>query len=621
MTNLDLSKIKLIIWDLDDTFWKGTLSEGPVIPISENITLLHSLTDHGIVNSICSKNDYEQTLLKLKELNVNDLFVFKSIDWTPKGQRISKLIKDMGLRPVNCLFLDDNIVNLNEAKFYEKDLMIAEPSIIPDIEAYFANIPVNDSKHKRLKNYQILEQKQQAKAHASDNLEFLYDSDTRVEIKHDCLAHLDRIYELVNRTNQLNFTKLRSTKEEIEQICQDKSIQTGYVEVRDKFGEYGIVGFYAVQNNKCLHFLFSCRTIGQGVEQYVYAILKYPQLDVIGEVVNSVTKDPVPGWINQDVKKMTNNSTKLCHKKIILKGGCDLKIMSTYLNTDNIIEEFTYTSPLRHNLIENQNHSTNYLQWPFLSDIEKQQIIKECVFADEKMFDTSVYKKDIAIIFISTLAEANLGIYKRKNDGFQIAFGEKSYPLTDPLNWDLYVNKKVFDALNNFSIEWLKEFSNKYEFIGFLSPKQIYRNALSFLSKVPSTTKVCYILGSEMPFIKNTQENYKDRHIINKKINDLFRSLAKENDRVLIIDINDFLRGQEDFTNNINHFHRRVYYEIATKANDYIEKYTGERLKQKSYFYLLRKDIIDRIGYTGFYQTKLWSILRKPYIYIKNILK
>ena len=100
--SIDFTNIKLIIWDLDDTFWKGTLSEGPVIPIPENNVLIKSLTDHGIVNSICSKNDWQPTVDKLQELAVNDFFVFKSIDWTPKGPRISQLIKDMGLRPVNC---------------------------------------------------------------------------------------------------------------------------------------------------------------------------------------------------------------------------------------------------------------------------------------------------------------------------------------------------------------------------------------------------------------------------------------------------------------------------------------------------------------------------------------
>lgn len=40
-----ISKIKLIIWDLDETFWKGTLSDininaPSIIPIDSNISLV-----------------------------------------------------------------------------------------------------------------------------------------------------------------------------------------------------------------------------------------------------------------------------------------------------------------------------------------------------------------------------------------------------------------------------------------------------------------------------------------------------------------------------------------------------------------------------------------------------
>ena len=150
---IDCSQIKLVIWDLDDTFWHGTLSEGPVEGISENIQLIKDLTDRGIVNTICSKNDFEPTVEKLKEFGINDYFVFKSIDWTPKGQRIEKQIKDMGLRPVNCLFLDDNEVNLNESKFYSKELMIAGPEAIAELIKFCDENSATDIKHKRLKNY------------------------------------------------------------------------------------------------------------------------------------------------------------------------------------------------------------------------------------------------------------------------------------------------------------------------------------------------------------------------------------------------------------------------------------------------------------------------------------
>ena len=59
MKNYDITKTKLIIWDLDDTFWKGTLSEGGVEFLPGMINFIEDLTLKGIMNSICSKNDFE----------------------------------------------------------------------------------------------------------------------------------------------------------------------------------------------------------------------------------------------------------------------------------------------------------------------------------------------------------------------------------------------------------------------------------------------------------------------------------------------------------------------------------------------------------------------------------
>lgn len=82
---MDFSKIKLVIWDLDETLWHGTLSEGEVVLPEENKNLILALTDIGVVNSICSKNDESQVDYKLKEFELDEYFVFKSIDSTAKG--------------------------------------------------------------------------------------------------------------------------------------------------------------------------------------------------------------------------------------------------------------------------------------------------------------------------------------------------------------------------------------------------------------------------------------------------------------------------------------------------------------------------------------------------------
>ena len=54
---IDLTKVKLIIWDLDETFWQGTLSEGSQIIIEKNVKLIKKLSERGIINSICSKKE------------------------------------------------------------------------------------------------------------------------------------------------------------------------------------------------------------------------------------------------------------------------------------------------------------------------------------------------------------------------------------------------------------------------------------------------------------------------------------------------------------------------------------------------------------------------------------
>lgn len=306
---ISFDKIKLVIWDLDDTFWSGTLSEGGVSPIAAHLELVKKLTDCGIVNTICSKNDAGPVFEKLKEFGVSEYFVFNSIDWTPKGQRIATLLSDMGLRAVNALFIDDNPVNLNEAEYYSKGLMTGTPVDIPLLIEWVSRQAPIDQEHKRLSQYKVLQNKQESKKSFSSNEEFLYNTHTRVDFYYDCIDKIDRIHELIFRTNQLNFTKRRSSKEELEKILNDDRYECAYVNVRDDFGDYGTIGFYALDksSNTLLHFLFSCRTIGQGVEQYVYAKLGHPQLSVVGEVINTVTNEPAPLWINQAVSASSSS--------------------------------------------------------------------------------------------------------------------------------------------------------------------------------------------------------------------------------------------------------------------------------------------------------------------------
>ena len=78
-----MEKIKLVIWDLDETFWKGTLSEGEVEIVKKHVEIVKELARRGIISSISSKNDFEPAKAELEKVGVWDYFIFPLINWNP----------------------------------------------------------------------------------------------------------------------------------------------------------------------------------------------------------------------------------------------------------------------------------------------------------------------------------------------------------------------------------------------------------------------------------------------------------------------------------------------------------------------------------------------------------
>ena len=97
--------VRLVIWDLDETFWRGTLTEGGMTWRKEAEQAVIALAHRGIISSICSKNDAAQVDALLKRHGLRDYFVFPSISWEPKGPRLAQLIESIQLRPASVLFM------------------------------------------------------------------------------------------------------------------------------------------------------------------------------------------------------------------------------------------------------------------------------------------------------------------------------------------------------------------------------------------------------------------------------------------------------------------------------------------------------------------------------------
>ncbi|MTA05556.1 MAG: HAD-IIIC family phosphatase [Actinobacteria bacterium] len=157
MKGCSVERIRLVIWDLDDTFWAGTISDGPVRQIKRNHDIVIALAERGIISSICSINDESVALAELQKSPIADYFVLPSIDWNPKGPRIRRLIEDLNLRPINVLFIDDLAKNLEEARFVSPELNVALPEILDTLLDNPAVAGKPDPALKRLKRYKVLD--------------------------------------------------------------------------------------------------------------------------------------------------------------------------------------------------------------------------------------------------------------------------------------------------------------------------------------------------------------------------------------------------------------------------------------------------------------------------------
>lgn len=585
---MDITAVKLIIWDLDDTFWDGTLSEGSVNPIQKCIDTVILCAKKGIVSAVCSKNDEEPCRKQLAELGVLDYFVFNSINWQPKGQRIKQMIADMNLRAENVLFIDDSHLNLEEAKYYSPKIMTASPEIIDELFEAVSKTEKDDLNLERLNRYKILEKKQNEKQSMGSNEEFLLQSDIHADIHTDCLSQLDRIHELVLRTNQLNFTKLRSTRKELEELLKNPSVKSGYVTACDKYGEYGIIGFFACQNGKMIHFLFSCRTLGMGIEQYIYEQIGFPEMTIEGSVSAEVGKEqPRVTWINRAEKHAETEKNADIKKnfRVLMKGPCDLLQIFSFIKDEDIFDcEFTYASEEKHALgvtIEGINHTMQIVQSKTLSDAEKAEVCA-LPFCDSEMYSQSIYKNDYGMVFISILTDVNLGMYQ-KNGGSQIiAFGEWLYPLTDKANWDKYINKEVYTANCKFTRGFLEKFSEEYTFIGRITPDMLVKNLKFIRENVPNTTEIVIMLGCETEFKNNRLEAWKNRHKEHREYNNAVREFAANCGNITLFDVNEYITSQEDFSDSINHYKKRIYYMMAKRFIEMINAHSETDLHNPS---------------------------------------
>jgi FkbH-like protein len=226
---------KLLLLDLDNTLWGGTLDECGTRPIDlgfEGIGLAYrefqqaikDISQRGILLGIVSKNDESQVREILKShpamaLREEDFCLIKA-SWNPKSRSIREIVDTLDLAPDSFIMLDDNPREREEISLDFPEIILPtlpeDPSmlatwfineLVPD---YFEVRTLTETDQTRTRNYQN-RGKRKALESATGNFPlFLKNLNITLLVESLSFDDLPRAHQLIERTNQFNLNKHRS---------------------------------------------------------------------------------------------------------------------------------------------------------------------------------------------------------------------------------------------------------------------------------------------------------------------------------------------------------------------------------------------------------------------------
>lgn len=297
---------KAVIFDCDNTLWKGILGEDGYdgIDMSEHSKfggIYHQvqnmavwLSKHGVLIGLCSKNNPEDVAdvierhpdMALKNENI----VISQINWNDKASNLRSIAETLNIGLDSLVFVDDSDFEINLIKEQLPQVMCVQvPEAIYDYPAKLGEIIntyfyFSDSKADLDKTKQYKQQAERAmqKSKFSDITEYLRSLEIEVTFGVDKAEEAERVSQLTQKTNQLNVCTTRYTQAQIEAIKENPNKSYISLSVKDKFGDSGLTGVaivsYSDGKGRIDDFLMSCRVMGRNIEfafvDYIISILK-----------------------------------------------------------------------------------------------------------------------------------------------------------------------------------------------------------------------------------------------------------------------------------------------------------------------------------------------------------
>ena len=284
---------KCLVLDLDNTLWGGVIGDdgpegiriGAGDPVGEAYAAFQEyvlqLKQRGVLLAVCSKNDEAQALRAFTErtgmlLRREDFAAFRA-NWASKPDNLLEIATELNLGLSALVFVDDNPAErehvrqrLPEVRVIDLPEDPADYAYAIDDAAPFEIVAISAEDRQRTEQYRANAERTRLLDTVQDYRAYLETLGQHAVIRPFDVDHLDRITQLINKTNQFNLTTERLTRSQVEAVMQSRAI-TAYVRLADRFGDNGLISVLVARPDDRDYWidlwLMSCRVLKRGVEQ------------------------------------------------------------------------------------------------------------------------------------------------------------------------------------------------------------------------------------------------------------------------------------------------------------------------------------------------------------------
>jgi FkbH-like protein len=289
--------IKCVVWDLDDTLWKGTLLEGDDLILTPGVKdVIQELDNCGILQSIASKNDYDAAWAKLSTFGLDEFFLYPQIGWADKSQSIKAIAGALQIALDSLAFVDDQAFERDEVRYYLPEVRTIDAADIGELLDMSAMQPrlVTDESRLRRRMYQADIRRRQSEDEFPGGREaFLETLGMCITIRVASELDLRRAEELTIRANQLNTTGRPYSYDVLSRLSNSPDHLLLVADMEDRYGPSGTIGLALIGQESDVWLvkllIMSCRVITRGVGgimiSYILQLAKRSGVRLLAEFV------------------------------------------------------------------------------------------------------------------------------------------------------------------------------------------------------------------------------------------------------------------------------------------------------------------------------------------------